>query len=785
MGRSAFLQLPLLVKPGDAYSSFTKINLDLNAIQVAFERGKQAYATQNYNDAVNLFSEAITKLQFDLSVILLHRAATYEAQEDYDRAVKDGQQAELLGGKMALRPDPYVTQANALLLQGNNLCRAATIFKKAATNVPVTNPQHCQLTTQYQQIMNTIDQHNQWLVQLLPYEVLSSILSYLSLKERGKLALTCKFWFDYILHDWADMWDCINVTQDLRTCRGFHSLLESIPGNKVKRVVLHMVQSYPRHMDDNLGYNSMMVLKTMRERQWNQVETLDISEFNKKQLEGILLLNKHSLKVLKLSSDFKSIYRNGALTDGPKLCQKLELITARIPQQYVKIPAGLIPPFIPKSDFHLTTLEVSPDDSEPRNFIKLLKESSMLVSLKISNQQRIFSYWEILQMVHQHCPVLQFFHYTSKAEPSLTTYTRQTQQQHQNGNTKWLKELVLRFANTINEGNNHNSLEVDAQLKIIFCKAYMSLETLDLDTTSLECTASNNNSVATLAQLGAPQLKKLTVTSKLTTDSTNTSPVEVLAKLILASPVLQEVNLIGKNLWNQEIFEALSTCTELRRVSTTDRDNLSLKERKRQMQNSIFTESIIAPLFSNLNIYNYVYDYQIDDTPVSKVQQQHQLLLSIVLPSFVVGLTKLVGNSKIRHFELDCIRLSNSILLEVLKNLRYSQVRHLKIRIDCQILGEEELEAFAAIEHLEYLFVYDDSSGGGVFDKSTLYKLFQKRIKKDDRLLVVHIQYSESVCDYLTGCKRDPIFIPKGDYESLDEQYLIKDHRNVLSRLSH
>ena len=274
MGRSPFLQLPLLVKPGDAYSSLTKINLDINATQVAFERGKQAYATQNYDDAVNLFSEAITNLQSDLSVILLHRAAAYEAQEDYYHTVDDGQQAESLGGKVALRPDPYVTQANALLLQENNLNQAAIIFKKAAANVPSTDPQHPQLINQYQQIMNTIDLHNQWLVQLLPYEVLSSILSYLSLKERGKLALTCKFWFDYILHNWADMWNCINVTQDLRTCRGFHSLLETIPGNKVKHVVLHMVQSYPRHMDDNLGYNSMMVLKTMRERQWNQVETL-------------------------------------------------------------------------------------------------------------------------------------------------------------------------------------------------------------------------------------------------------------------------------------------------------------------------------------------------------------------------------------------------------------------------------------------------------------------------------------------------------------------------------
>ena len=517
----------------------------------------------------------------------------------------------------------------------------------------------------------------------------------------------------------------------------------------------------------------------------SKLEKKEISEFNKKQLEGVLLLNKHSLKLLKLSCDFRSIYRNGALADVPKLCQKVESIIARIPQQYVKIPAGLVPPFIPQSDFHLTRLEVSPDDDEPRHFVKLLKESPMLVSLKISNQQRIFSYWEILQMIHQHCPALQNFHYSSKTEPSLTTYTRQIQHQHRNGNTKWIKELVLRSGNRTNECNNHDSSEVDAQLKIIFCKAHLSLETLDLDTASLEYATSEYNSLATLAQLSAPQMKRLTVTSKSTTDSTNTSPVQVLTKLILACPALREVNLIGKNIWSQEIFEALSTRTQLRRVSTTDRDHLSLKEQVQQMTHNILSESTIAPLFSNFSVYNYVYDYQINETIVNKVQQQqHQSSLSIATSSFAIGLAKLVGQSNIRHFELNSIRLSGSVLLEVLKNLKDSQVRHLKIRIDCQLLGEEELEAFAAIEHLEYLFVYDDSSGAAVFDKITLCKLFQKRVRKDDRLLVVHIQYSGSVCDYLTGCKRDSIIIPKEDYDSLDELYLIKEGKNALPRLS-
>ncbi|KAI9276871.1 hypothetical protein BDA99DRAFT_567774 [Phascolomyces articulosus] len=771
MERSTFLKLPSLVQSGDAYSSLTVTNLDLKATQIAFEQGKQAYATQNYSNAVNLFSEAIASLQADLAVILLHRAAAHEMQENYNQAVDDGHCAESFGGKVTLWPDPYVTQGNALLLQCK-LNQAATIFKKGAHQVPSMHPRHTQLANQYHQIMHIIDQHNQWLVQLLPYEVLSSILSHLSIKDRGRLALTCRFWFDYILRNWTDMWSCINVTKDLRTCRGFHSLLRLIPGDKVKHVVLHMVQSYPRHIDDNLGYNSMMVLKTMRERQWNQVEYLDISEFNKKQLEGVLLLNKYSLRRLALSSDFLSIYRNGALSDAPKICQKLETITARIPQQYVKIPAGLIPPTIPQSDFHLTALEVSPDDDEPRHFVTLLRESPMLQSLKISSQQRIFSYWEVLQILHRHCPMLEIFHYTPKTEPSLSTYTRISKQQLINTKKKNIKELVLRPG----RGDKGNNTKADTQLGLIFQKAHLTLESLDMATTVLDAIG-EYNSLETLAQLGAPQMKRLTVTSKLK----NADPlVQVLAKLIMACPSLREVDLLGRGLWNQHIFEALATRTQLRRLSTTDRDQLSLKLQFQVPTLSyIPTGGTIAPVLLNTpNLYDFVYDYQFNtNINISDPCQQASLA------PFTLELTKLVGMSSIRHFELISIRLWDSILLDVLENLRHSQIRHLKIRMDCQI-GGKELEAFASMEHLEYLFVHDDSSGGS-FDKSAMYELFERQQKKKiERLLAVHIQYSESVCDYLTGCKRNDDVIPS-DCVSLDQRYLIKEGKSTLSsRLS-
>ena len=284
----SFLRASAMVKPGDTHSSLTKTTLSLNATNEAFKLGKRAYAAQKYDDAIKHYTCALEALQADISSIIhVHRAAAYEMQNKYSLAVQDGKAANPDGNSTC--SDPYFALANALFLN-NQLSDAERVYQRGARAVPQTNPKWTAIALKHTQVLTYKENQNQLMVQLLPYEVLSEILLQLSIKERARLGMTCRFWYDYMFRKWPHMWHTVDLEDDFP----FFTLnpitqayLGAICGDQVKDLHLQFMDSQfdDSYSDYSDGYgrcdhgsraadDSGSVLLDYIDKRWHGVESL-------------------------------------------------------------------------------------------------------------------------------------------------------------------------------------------------------------------------------------------------------------------------------------------------------------------------------------------------------------------------------------------------------------------------------------------------------------------------------------------------------------------------------
>ncbi|KAI8147288.1 hypothetical protein BJV82DRAFT_654046 [Fennellomyces sp. T-0311] len=101
----------------------------------------------------------------------------------FEQAAQDGLDAN--PHNTASQPDPYLTLGSALFLHGH-LRKSAATYKIGANVVPKMHPQHGALVKKYQQAVAFIEKQNQLMAQLLPFQVISSILAKLSIKDRAR-----------------------------------------------------------------------------------------------------------------------------------------------------------------------------------------------------------------------------------------------------------------------------------------------------------------------------------------------------------------------------------------------------------------------------------------------------------------------------------------------------------------------------------------------------------------------------------------------------------------------
>ena len=261
--------------------------LDFTATQNAFDNGKRAHTLQNYEKAIMHYTQALEALQEDVaSVMYAYRAAAHEMRGEYNLAIEDGERADPTLDSTC--PDPYIVRANSLFLQGD-LQTSQSVYSEVSERVPIDSAQHGTIASKYSAITALIMKQKGNLVQTLPYEIISGILSQLSTVGRARLGMTCKFWNNYIFHEWPYMWHTINnrilPSDEYDVSKNY---IGAIQGIQVKDLSLkfrvefdHREEYHDYFNDEEAKFEEIGLLRAISHSpdQWVNVESLCMLSF--------------------------------------------------------------------------------------------------------------------------------------------------------------------------------------------------------------------------------------------------------------------------------------------------------------------------------------------------------------------------------------------------------------------------------------------------------------------------------------------------------------------------
>ncbi|KAI8145986.1 hypothetical protein BJV82DRAFT_666536 [Fennellomyces sp. T-0311] len=719
MAQSAYLHASALTKPGDAFRELSVTALNFTATNDAFEQAKHAYATGDYDQAVKLYTSALEALQTDLtSVIHVHRAAAYEMQDKFEQAAQDGLDAN--PHNTASQPDPYLTLGSALFLHGQ-LRESAATYKIGVNVVPKMHPQHGALVKKYQQTLAFIEKQNQLMAQLLPFEVISNILAKLSIKDRARVGMTCRFWNKYIFEKWPYMWETINTFTDLSGYpRRGAGLIDAIRGDQVRNLCAQFddpegfyydLMGYNDEHDSDgdsgerdLGTALIDAMYNGKPSSWKHINNLVLTRCNESQFKKILAVVKSSLHKLTLRDCKQSChYGERMISMAASEFPNLKMISNHLNTcsqnswllNYIRNTAQM-------SNFHLTSLSIS-WHLEPALFSDICQCLPALRSLTI-DPEKYYNYAHVLDMVIIHFPFLEVLHYATGnvTDKISTTYTLRSSASVNCG----LKMLVLYPPDK--RVYTADNLTIDTQLDTLCQRGHSTLQALSLNLDLLEGT--RYAAIRTLTQLGAPNLHVISLYAHR-----------------------------GSSIMPQIIGSLLSFCPSL---DTIKIDGLSIGH-----VNNILDAMVVSRPIQRLYIYFYVSprcDMSINSMASFFERTQHVYEFSLndciddnftPTDQFAFGLTRAIGSSTVRELNLRTFKMTNEQLIGSLKNLRNSHIRTLRIRV-ASLTDETVLDALADIQHLTHLILYDHHHG---VNENDLCRLFGKW--EQPQMLVVEVQF--------------------------------------------
>ncbi|KAI7857734.1 hypothetical protein BDC45DRAFT_554798 [Circinella umbellata] len=584
------------------HSYLTLTHLNLSAINSAFNQGKRAFASHNYRQAIQSYTIALNLLYEDLeSTILLHRAVAKEKLYNYQSALDDC--IKIKDRARHKNPDVYWATANILLGQGK-LKQAAAIYKKGSDNLSGHHKK--QFEKRYHDAVAAQIDHNQWLARLLPYEVLTSILLLLPWSSRGQLALTCRFWYKYILKEWSEMWSCIDSVHMMpHHPRAIYQLLDLVQSHQVRKVKINLCGLYLRadKEEDNetiskrpqlygMGDLSQLILKTILNQNWNKIKYLDISPLDKNQLRSVLQVNKDSIKQLTLHHQTNNNYCSPEemLIDVTQICSHLSTVVHNVSGNKIHLQniKTILLNAPSSSNLHLTKLILRCKITF-ESLIHIFKRALYLNFLELQNHE--LNHARVLKIIYEHCPQLQTLSYFGKPHyctGSLSaTYTYYTITKS-NDNNNTLLAINTSSYNYRSSSSGRSSLkflkisikmdradqELDQSIQLFLERDRSSLQVLTLDwkphhTMPLSLPLlflSENNSIPIVKHcFYLFQLQKLTLEceaathcSKTTTSlSTTTTPSSSPSTLSLPSQ---------KNHTQQWLSRFISLCPNLQEV---------------------------------------------------------------------------------------------------------------------------------------------------------------------------------------------------------------------------
>ncbi|KAI8139997.1 hypothetical protein BJV82DRAFT_233935 [Fennellomyces sp. T-0311] len=348
---------------------------------------------------------------------------------------------------------------------------------------------------------------------------------------------------------------------------------------------------------------------------------------------------------------------------------------------------------------------------------ELLKKSPGLTSLKL--------YWEswelprVVDTILKHCPRLQSFAYGIQG---LRTSIPWPLDNGFSGNG--LQNLIL--AADV-PGRTETQWELFKQLGLLFHHCRATLRALKLAGTLLS--AADYHILTLLEHQGLQAIE-----FKVPWDEDGSRR---LSALIAANPSLRTVCISGPSmLWNDTIMTRLGSLTQLQRISIHIKGNSAHQQQhmSRHSIRSLFNHSL--------------QDLTIRISKRLPVSMRDELATEISDQCY-----------EIQRLDIRGIIMSESALLEVLRNLKNSKVRQLILSSHRWPDGIEGgiMDTLAAIPHLSYLKIIDQRQ---MFRKCSLQYIL--RASASSRFLAVSLCHGNRI---LTGCKPSDVDMQQGKTE--------------------
>ncbi|KAI9250886.1 hypothetical protein BDA99DRAFT_575248 [Phascolomyces articulosus] len=741
----------------DPWSHFTSTHLDLTTTQNAFEQGRHAYSTQNYAQAMDFYTQALDALHHNVeSIILLHRAVVYEKLHKYQEAMDDCMQVEVNINNNNQRqqqvhqhcPDLYWMKA-CIFIRYSELFEAACTYKKGSDTLSIQTflDQKKQLHNQYDRVMKEIEYQNHWLMRRLPYEIVSNILSFMSWETQGQLALTCWFWYKFILQAWPGLGSHIDATIGHRS-RLLCQFVQRLPPHHAKTLKLELCDmddfSFFRFHDINLpqitwhesdsNSNSNIVFKNLIEHGWNKIETLNIRPFNNQQLQDILLLSKDSIKKLELNHHSRNhnFHHNEGLVDAVRTCNYIHTIAVHLngPIDTQQIMSSLV-----SSDLSLTDISYT-YIIPPSLLNQILIKTPTLTSLSVLNARG--NYTEILKVIYSDAPQLQHLvlsHTTAVNDDVLSTTYNAQPLNSLTTRTAGLKSLSLTFLPEIEIDSN-----IDHVLGLFMERWYHSLETLNI----------KNGDVLTfqtlftlLSKSSASNIQKLVLLLQDTDeeDTASNGP-QLFSKLLLTCSHLNDIQLNWRYLYKDGgVYQALGSLPQLGklRIDIQRAFDLNSDSENGQSIGSIARDdnlqTITSSTMSSMGASTFF------EKTKSLWSLEISMKHSCDMDSRIVDLITSIGTcGSLRTLDVTNVNFKDNLLVLFMGSMKDSNIHTLKIGVSNQFLYAKELKALASLPLLEYLEITDESDNRiEAFDKPRLFRLFQEH-QWNDRRFVVHIK---------------------------------------------
>ncbi|KAI8137631.1 hypothetical protein BJV82DRAFT_661196 [Fennellomyces sp. T-0311] len=758
-------------KQGEAYSLYSRTELDFLLVQSAFQDGKNAYFNKKFELAIDSYNRSMAALEDIMSVLHLHRAAVYEMQGNYDQAINDCIVAEQK--QTAAGSDSYLARASGYYFQ-HQFQNVLNTLENGINALPKVPLGQSVLYQKRDEMVKEIDSHNQVIIRVFPYEVLSHILSFTRTADQVQLALTCRSWERFIMHEWHNMWFTVN-SQGFSTCTPpTRRFLARIPKENVRALVLRfdylnlLQSSGPRRNGDYLWqYRNVADEHAITIHQhsiasgWNNLESLTINGFCHTLLRPVLRLNRGTLRHITVFRDRELENDIQLIIDLVNEQPILQSLTAHfIGKRKPGIQRAItIPPNIPRS--HLTKLALDCDLTE-ESFTALLKSCPHLVTLKLRWGNTMLS--PVLVSTRMYCKRLQILMFGNYAESS--NFPLQIPDE-----MPGIKELSISTDDGFQDVSGLSTSEILEQLNFLLQDNHNSLQTLRLDGRLLGLTERGESICEFLVQHNFPSLLHFELGLYDTAWCPMNSQRQTLL-FISSCPSIQTVKIKGPyTLFGEKVVEGIRPLRHLQSIglsiqeATTHRTANDPYALQKQLNRGYAMSKNMEQLVTNAaNMQKLSLDFPL----VISTNNFDTILINITN----VLATHCPGISEIRFYGLG---LSTVTFFRILSNLKHTQVKRLSLPVPLdQSLTIHEIHALAAIQHLRELSLYDRNELFTELDMSALLEEFQIH----PQLIVVYV-YSGGV-NYLKGHK--PARYERLEGNDAHRRYTIEDLRTEVIR---